>query len=194
MPKKVDHAQRQIEITDAAVSAIAERGLDDLRLVDVAREMGATTGSIIHYFPDKDALLLAAMERVIEGIIDDIARPREADSFISGAQSILPRDSERLQDWSVWFQFVGGATTRPSWGKINEYYYDQITEITIKGLRAVGASGDLQGIADAMAAAVDGIALRATLDPVAWPAERQDKVLNQLIRPLLKEAGVSTKN
>ncbi|MBD3668977.1 MAG: TetR family transcriptional regulator, partial [Kangiella sp.] len=54
MPKKVDHKERRRAFTEAAIEVIAERGLDALRLVDVARAAGVTTGSLTHYFNDKD--------------------------------------------------------------------------------------------------------------------------------------------
>src|SRR5690606_7429774 len=64
MPKKIDHDERRRDIARAAIAVIGEQGIDNTRLVDVARAANATTGTITHYFEDKDAVLLAALDQV----------------------------------------------------------------------------------------------------------------------------------
>ena len=66
MPKKVDPIERRKLFAEAAISVIAEKGLENLRLVDIAREAGLTTGSLTHYFNDKDQVVAAALDHVIE--------------------------------------------------------------------------------------------------------------------------------
>ena len=48
MPKKVNHISRRAEIAKAAITSIADRGLDNVRMVDIARACNATTGPVVH--------------------------------------------------------------------------------------------------------------------------------------------------
>src|SRR3989337_4082309 len=53
--------QRRMEILEAAVEVIGERGLCDTRIADVARRAGASAALILYYFDSKDRLLTEAL-------------------------------------------------------------------------------------------------------------------------------------
>ena len=56
MPKIVNHQERKQAFTQATKEVIAQKGLNSVRLIDVAKSIGATTGSLGHYFSDKEEL------------------------------------------------------------------------------------------------------------------------------------------
>jgi AcrR family transcriptional regulator len=56
---------RRAEILAAAYRLIAERGLEGLRFGDVARAAGITNGTLLYYFPSKDAL--------VQGVVGHLA-------------------------------------------------------------------------------------------------------------------------
>lgn len=61
--------ERRVDaILDAAAALIAEIGYDELTLRKVAKRSGSAIGSIYHFFPDKEALLDALLERIVAGI------------------------------------------------------------------------------------------------------------------------------
>jgi AcrR family transcriptional regulator len=62
MPKIVNHEKRRTTIAQAAVVVITEQGLESTKLLDIAGLAGMTTGAITHFFTDKDAVLMAALE------------------------------------------------------------------------------------------------------------------------------------
>lgn len=191
MPKKVDHAQRRQEIADATLEAIASRGLDEVRMVDIARATEATTGQLVHYFPDKDAMLAAALDAIMARLIAHLAEPPAAgQSFIDAIAEALPIDAESRGEWRVWLQFTGRAMFNASFGPKHEHYYEQITDSIAAGLRDAIPPAKAAALADAVVAAIDGIGVRACLEPKAWPATRQKKLLAQMLRPMLAEAGI----
>src|SRR5204863_5816670 len=55
--------QRRVQFIDTALEAFARRGFDGTSVKDLAEAAGATQGLLYHYFPSKDALLEAALER-----------------------------------------------------------------------------------------------------------------------------------
>lgn len=61
--------ERRVDaILDAAAALIAEVGYEEITLRAVAKRSGAAIGSIYHFFPDKEALVNALLERVAAGI------------------------------------------------------------------------------------------------------------------------------
>lgn len=191
MPKIVDRAAKKTEIANAALLAIAERGLDEVRMVDIARATEATTGQLVHYFPDKDAMLLAALDEIMARLLARIAEPGGRRTLASEIADALPVDAESQRDWRIWLQFWGRAMHNPAFGPRHEAYYRQITATLAAGLRGHISAAKAEALADAIVAAVDGIGVRATLEPNAWPAARQKRLLTQMLVPLFEAAGLN---
>jgi AcrR family transcriptional regulator len=63
---------RRIEVANAAWRVIVREGLDRTSMRAIAQELGATTGVVTHYFRDKEALILFALERVFEHVLVDM--------------------------------------------------------------------------------------------------------------------------
>lgn len=57
---------RRREIADAALKVIAERGPGRFTSLAIAREVGVSDAALFRHFPSKDAIVLAAVERVEE--------------------------------------------------------------------------------------------------------------------------------
>ena len=182
MPKIVDHEERRRAIAKAAVDAIAANGLSGVKLTDIARSAGVTTGSIAHYFPDKDAVLAAALEEVCAHLFlraDDLQRPLGFKDFAA----LLPIDEINRKEWKVWLAYWGRAPHAPVLAQIHRDYYAEIEN----GLAAQFQSThpDPTLAAAAIISAIDGIGTRATLEPELWPAGRQEQLLAALIMPIL---------
>lgn len=70
---------------EAALDAIAEGGLTAVAIEPLARRLGSTKGSFYHHFPNRDALIVAALDRweqtstdePIQRHLDLIRDPRE---------------------------------------------------------------------------------------------------------------------
>src|SRR5690606_21602643 len=59
-PKLTEVRRRQI--LDSATAVIAERGIGETRISDIAARIGVSAGLILYYFESKDALLGEALE------------------------------------------------------------------------------------------------------------------------------------
>jgi AcrR family transcriptional regulator len=53
--------ERRVAVLEAALAVIAERGLDDTRMVDIAERAGMSAGHVMYYFPTKSDLLMRAL-------------------------------------------------------------------------------------------------------------------------------------
>ncbi|MFB6678114.1 TetR/AcrR family transcriptional regulator [Streptomyces sp. NPDC056390] len=57
---------RREALVDAAGRAIAERGLEGLRIKDIAAEAGVSAGSVLYYYPEMDELVLEVHRGAVE--------------------------------------------------------------------------------------------------------------------------------
>jgi TetR/AcrR family transcriptional repressor of bet genes len=195
MPKQIDHDARRRDIAKAAAAVISAQGIDNTRLVDVARAAAATTGAITHYFEGKDAVMLAALDHVAQKILKQLRAPHEGEpnveKLVERASLVLPLDEEGMSDWRVWLAFFGRAAGDPSLARVNNAYYDEFRQGIAHVLRELQKSGMLRSdvdpdmAANSIITAVDGLGVRATLDPDRWPAERQKDLLRATLLPLL---------
>lgn len=65
MPKVVDHDARRGEILDSCFRLMAEEGYAAATMRRIASAAGVSTGTLYHYFPDKEAILAALFDRLI---------------------------------------------------------------------------------------------------------------------------------
>ncbi len=76
MTKRETTENRKRQIADAALKIIAEQGLARFTTAAIAQEVGITEGAIFRHFPSKEAIVLAAIDR-IEELFEEGAPPDE---------------------------------------------------------------------------------------------------------------------
>jgi AcrR family transcriptional regulator len=72
MPKRRDEIDRQEktrEILDAATAQLLHGGYDGLSVAALARDIGIAQNAVYWYFASKDALVIAAVERLLTDIV-----------------------------------------------------------------------------------------------------------------------------
>jgi TetR/AcrR family transcriptional regulator, transcriptional repressor of bet genes len=197
MPKRINLAAQRQMIANAAIDVIDEAGLDGARLRDVARAARVTTGAVTHYFDGKDAVLEAALAEVVRRTLEridaglNLKTPTDVGAFIASAFTSLPIDEESRQEWRVWLAFWGRAIADERLAAIHRDHYEKFVDRRIAPLLALRVAGprptraQLQKCADAFVAAIDGIGMRATLEPELWPPKRQRETLTDLLLPML---------
>ena len=79
---------RRSEILDAALACFVERGIAATTIADIREKAGATTGSVYHFFPGKDAIVGAVyvdlLERYQRDLAARVASHRTARAFVRG--------------------------------------------------------------------------------------------------------------
>lgn len=106
MDAESHRAKRRDAIVESALVVLAERGLAETRLEDVARHVGISTGHILYYFDSKADLFLQTL-RAIEDDFQEGARrtfetmPLAADRWSWLLETALPdgRGDVRLLLW-----------------------------------------------------------------------------------------------
>lgn len=80
MTKREPTESRKRQIADAALKIIAGHGVSRFTTAALAHEVGITEGAIFRHFPSKEAIVLAAIDRV-EELFEEGAPPNEGDAL-----------------------------------------------------------------------------------------------------------------
>lgn len=87
---RVSAAARQAEATKEAIlqsvaRIVCEEGAGALTIDEVARSAAVSKGGVLHHFPSKEALLLAAFAHDLDSFEDEVARLQQEDPASPGA-------------------------------------------------------------------------------------------------------------
>jgi AcrR family transcriptional regulator len=77
MATTIQEVRTDARILDAAFEAVATHGLSRLTMDDVARLAGLARQTVYRYFPSKDALIVALVEREEEAFIEGVRAANE---------------------------------------------------------------------------------------------------------------------
>ena len=189
MPKVVDHEERRAGLGAAVWRLAARDGLEAVTVRRVADEAGWSTGAVVHYFSDKEELLLFAFRTVADRVGRRLAAATERTSApleLARAQLVegLPLDREREAEVRVWFAFLGLALTRPALARAQRLTYrawrERVADLLLEAQRQgeVHPDVDCAAAAAALVAVVDGLAIQATFEPRALSARRQTELVD----------------
>lgn len=186
MPKIVDHDQRRAAIVAATCDLIASEGLDAATMRRIAERTGSTTGLVTHYFESKQAVLVAALREVHRAagkrMFAAIASTTRESALRAVVEESLPLDAPRRAEWRIWLAFWGQAATDMELGREQHRRYAEWTGLLDELVSSPdGSRADGSTAVDELIALIDGVGTRATLDPDAFPAERQLALVDRFL-------------
>jgi AcrR family transcriptional regulator len=121
---RIDVEQRRQQILDATHRVTLERGLRDVRIADVANELGVSTGLIHYHFDTRDELLEAMLR---ETAAAEVATLREALAALATPEARLVRlideylpSLRRDPSWVLWIDVWGEALRDANIRRISE--------------------------------------------------------------------------
>jgi TetR/AcrR family transcriptional repressor of bet genes len=185
MPKIVDHEQRRRAIALAAVEVIAERGLEGTKLVDIARIAGVTTGAITHYFSDKDAVLMAALELAYDSMFTRMEQITNGEdySFYEVMAQALPITKKSRKAMSVWLAFWSRSLAEPRVATRQlEFHHRWHAQVKMElehhcKRHSMPVPDDLEEVCEGITAQINGLIIRGLVDASYWPQARLRKAL-----------------
>jgi AcrR family transcriptional regulator len=182
--RKLSDARRQ-QILQAAVHVIAEQGLCDTGIKEVAERAGTSPALVIYYFGRKDALLGEALAFAEQRFYADTA---SALAELSSARERLVRlvqlscavgdgPDSLHEEWVLWLDLWARAPRDPGVARDREVL-DRRWRQTIAGIVRQGQEAGEFAPVDAdefslfLAALIDGLAIQVVLGDPEVPAER----------------------
>ncbi len=192
MPKIVNHDQRRKSIAIAAAEVISRNGLESTKLTDIGRLAGVTTGTITHYFDDKDAVLTAALEVAYDIMlerINEVTKQSEYSVF-DVLSKALPTSKKSRQAMTVWLAFWSRSITEPKVAQQQIAFHHSWQEIVNEqllryfSLHNEPLPESLDDISQSLTAQINGLIIRGLVDTPDWPTERQHRVLQNYLSTL----------
>jgi AcrR family transcriptional regulator len=168
--------QRRVQMLQAALEVISERGYAETRIADVAERAGVSPALVIYYFKTKDQLLTDAIryyddhwyavgQSRIASLPTAAARMQE---FV--AMACLPEaDPLPASSWQLWLDFWAQAARNDAVAgvrqKSDERWRGAIAELVREG-QAAGEFReiDADGFAIFLSALLDGLTVQIALD------------------------------
>ncbi|MGH2752556.1 MAG: TetR/AcrR family transcriptional regulator [Actinomycetota bacterium] len=184
MAKKATYSkERRQEILQAAAQVIAERGLCETRIADVAKQAGASAALVMYYFESKDRLLTEALtyseDRFYLDAFNQLTALTSARAQLSHLiDSSVPPEAD---DWPLWIELWSRGLRDPEVAKkrsaLDRRWRWTIADIVRSGQRS-GEFGDLdaEDFSLRLAALIDGLALQVVLEDPEVTSEKMRAV------------------
>lgn len=162
---------RRAELLEATERVVLERGFAETRIADVAAASGVSGGLIHYHFTSKDQLLTEMLRTAAER---DIVRARRLAAGPGTAAARLDQvmrefvPTPKDQSWVLWIDAWGNSLRDSAMRAISEELDDAWVEVLEQVIRGGADSGefacsDPSGVAWRLAALLDGLGLRITL-------------------------------
>jgi AcrR family transcriptional regulator len=190
----MSYGDRRTEVAAAAWRVIAREGLDRASMRAIAQELGASTGVVTHYFRDKDALILFALERVFESVLGEMNALMDGPLGLERLERMiclaLPLEREDQVDWQVWLAFLGYSIGREHLVLAHRKRYEILRQIIsqtlldLQSAKLVRADLDVMLEANALIALVDGIGTGVVICPEQFSAAQQQYLVRRQINAL----------
>ena len=194
MPRPSVEAERREQILAAACDVVSEMGFKSLRIADVARRAGTSTGTVHYYFDTKTDLMRAAFEWNFARSLDRRRHLlREQDDprqrLRSFVESYIPADDETVRAWRVWAELWVEALHDPALQDLNEQVYGEWRRLVAGIIRDGQDAGlfrdeDPVLVANALIGMIDGLALQVILGSRSMTLDRMRSVCEQTLRGL----------
>lgn len=177
---------RREQILLATCEEISANGFRLLRIADVARRAGTSTGTVHYHFDTKAELMQSAFEwnfgrsvarrrQLLDGADPALAKLRR---FID---SYLPDDPETVAAWRIWAELWVEALHNPALQQVNDTVYGEWRRMVAAIIRDGQAAGDIRNgdavvMANALIAMIDGLSLQVIVNSLSMTIDRMRDV------------------
>jgi AcrR family transcriptional regulator len=198
-PRPALTESRRREILSATAKAIAERGLCETRIADVAEIIGVSPALVLYYFPTKAALLTESLIYLDRLFYERVQEKLEAIESAEGRLLLLieescPRSPRYGQpdSWVLWPAMWELSRLDPSLAaaraRLDEGWRSQIASIVEDGIaRGEFEPIDARDFSIQLAAMLDGLAVEVMLGDPTVDTARMSELARSFARRALKD-------
>lgn len=141
------NGDRRAAILDAAWRLVAERGYHQVRVQDIARVCGTSTGTVHYYFPGKDDVLREALRYSVDRAFE--RQGAQLQKIEDGRKRLLaliemqlPVGGQIRDEWSIWLQFWSESCLNPELRPVHNSFYGRWLETVVRIVKR----GQRQGV------------------------------------------------
>lgn len=136
---------RTAEILDRIRGVFARKGFDGASMQDLARAAGMSAGNFYRYFPSKNAIIEALVQRDLDRVAEDFARILAAPDPRAAVQQAVRHRLETVEEdeGALWAEIEAAASRRPEIAGMHERMETEIQrQITRIFARVAGIDRD----------------------------------------------------
>jgi AcrR family transcriptional regulator len=197
--RKLSDARRR-QILKAAVQVIAEKGLCDTGIKDVADRAGTSPALVIYYFGKKDVLLAEALSFADErfyaqtaGAVAELASARDRLVELVRRSCSAGESEDDFYEWVLWLDLWARAPRDPDVARdraaMDRRWRTIIGEIVREGQAAGEFTRiDPDAFALRLAALIDGLAIQVVLED---PEVSRERMFDLCMDTCARELGFS---
>jgi|SRR5690606_13552973 len=161
-------AVRRRQLIEATIDTIHEVGFASASLQSIARRAGVSPGLVAHYFRDKEGLLEATLRQLAGDLGQGAAQRLAAAStpyerLLAVVQANLEPEQFDRRIATVWLAFWGQVLHSPRLRRVQMVYEKRLLSNLRHAFRQLVPEAEAARLAEATAALIDGLWLRATL-------------------------------
>lgn len=161
-------ALRRRQLIEATIDTIHEVGFASASLQSIAKRAGVSPGLVAHYFRDKEGLLEATLRQLASDLGRGAARRLTAagtpyERLLAIVEANLEPAQFDRRIATVWLAFWGQVLHSPRLRRIQMVYEKRLASNLRHAFRRLVPAAEAARLAEATAALIDGLWLRATL-------------------------------
>jgi len=191
MPKLGMGPLRRRQLIDATIVSIHEYGLADTTVTRIAKKAGVSPGIVHHYFADKDELLFETMRVMLEDLrcqavnrLKGATTPRERVFAIIDAS--FSREQFSPEVVTAWLALYASSRNSVRLARILSLYHRRLRSNLLFALKQVDGDGHHDFQAETIAALIDGLYLRAALNPTLHDMNSPRALATELVSQMIK--------
>jgi AcrR family transcriptional regulator len=196
-PKRT-RRNRRVEILEATTGLLAEYGFQGMSLAMVAEKVGLTEPGVLHYFPNKVALLQGVLDYRDEIDVDKYAsvidvEKDEVDDLFNSISEVV-QENEKIPELLQLFTVLVSESIRQDQPSHNFFvdryrrgrkiYKTEFTELLKTPIRS---DVDAETLAPLVMAMMDGLQIQWLLDPENVDLQASFNLFAQMVSSYLKE-------
>jgi AcrR family transcriptional regulator len=180
--------ERRQAILESAWRLVAERGYHHVRVQDIARLCGTSTGAVHYYFPGKDDVLREALRYSVDKAFErqgaQLRQIKDARKrLLALIEMQLPVGGQIRDEWSIWLQFWAESALNPPLREVHNAFYARWIETVVRIVRRGQEQGIFRDVDPAVFArhltsATDGAAIQVL---TGAPGMSVDKMRDLLV-------------
>ncbi|QUJ77050.1 transcriptional regulator BetI [Sulfitobacter albidus] len=183
MPKLGMQPLRRASLVQATIAEIGRAQTLDVTVGQIAKSAGMSTALAHHYFGGKDQIFLAAMRHILTEYGAEVrAELARADTPRGRAEAIITASFAETcfapATVSAWMTLYAAARSNAQTLRLLTLYQSRLRSNLTHALRPICAAPQVQ--AEAIAALIDGLYLRAALAPEGTITDARETALRTL--------------
>lgn len=178
--ERLSVAKRREELLSATVQQIEARGVDCVRIGDIASALGVSNGLVLYHFSTKEKLVAAAFSHAAQRDLEQLGRlVRRRTTAVRRLRAAVRwyAPIRAAKSWRLWIEGWAAALREPALRDVARDL-DRRWKAALAGVIAEGVAAgefrcpDPRGAAERLTALLDGLAVQVTAYAGALPRAR----------------------